>query len=107
MNKAPSGKELGQKSLLNLQNVSKSVDKQATGPTCSLASKGAPSHQNQQQNYLVLNSNKEIKVRESAKRRREASGASNSGAANSSGYGPALKEKRLSQHQAQQFVNNQ
>lgn len=113
MNKAPSGKELGQKSLLNLQNVSKSVDKQATGPAGAVASKGAATHQNQQQNYLVLNSNKDIKVRESAKRRREASGASNGGAASGQGYanhgsnGPSLKEKRLSQHQAQQFVNNQ
>lgn len=113
MSKAPSGKELGQKSLLNLQNVSKSLEKQATGPIGAAVSRGATTQGSQQPNYLALNGGKEVKIRESAKRRREASGASNGGAANGAGYaghgsnGPTLKEKRLSQHQAQQFVNNQ
>lgn len=105
MNKAPSGKDIGQKSLLNLQTVSKSVDKQTTGQGSVGPSKSASGQGNQQQ-YLVINSSKEIKVRDSAKRRREASGASNGGASTVTN-GATLKEKRLSQHQAQQFVNNQ
>ena len=113
MNKAPSGRDLGQKSLLNLQAVSKSVDKQAASQGSAAASKSAAAQGNQQQ-YLVINSSKDIKARDSAKRRREASGASNGGTASTAGYGnhvggagSSLKEKRLSQHQAQQFVNNQ
>ena len=111
MNKAPSGKDLAQKSFLNLQTVSKSVDKQPTGQAGAAASKGGANQGNQQ--HVVIN-NKEIKVRDSAKRRREASGTSHGGAATTTGNanqagsaGATLKEKRLSQHQAQQFVNNQ
>ena len=108
MTKAPSGRDLAQKSLLNLQTVSKSVDKQGTIQGTTTAAKGGASQSNPQQ-YLGINSNKDIKARDSAKRRREASGPSN-GAAGTTGYGgtgSSLKEKRLSQHQAQQFVNNQ
>ena len=105
MNKAPSGKDLGQKSLINLQTVSKSVEKQGTAQAGAHALKPATTQGTPQQ-YLALNSSKEVKARDSAKRRREGSGASNGGAG-MSGYGaPAgsaggsLKEKRLSQHQA-------
>ena len=101
MNKAPSGKELGQKSLLNLQTVSKSVDKQGTGQTGTAATKGAAS--TNQQQYLVINSSKEIKARDSGKRGREGSGPSHAGTAGIAGYGNQasnaggnLKEKRLS-----------
>lgn len=110
MNRAPSGKDLAQKSLLNLQAVSKSVDKPAHGQGGAGASKSATSQSNQAQ-YLVINSSKDIKARDSAKRRGEASGPSNGGPSSTTGYAnpgsASLKEKRLSQHQAQQFVNNQ
>lgn len=82
--------------------MSKSVDKQPSGQVNQKVTGGAAS---QQQQYLMLNNSKDFKGRESAKRRREASGASNAG--NSSCYGNQgnssganMKEKRLSQHQA-------
>lgn len=93
--KAPSGKEIGHKSLINLQSMSKSVDKQPSGQVNQKGSGGTGS---QQQQYLMLNNSKDFKGRESAKRRRDASGASNAG--NSSTYANStaanLKEKRLS-----------
>ena len=60
-------------------------------------------------NNTRLGSSKDVKARDSAKRRREASGgAGSTGYGNPAGSaGSSLKEKRLSQHQAQQFVNNQ
>ena len=49
----------------------------------------------------MLNNSKDFKGKDSAKRRREASGASNGAAQNNSHYGnqtSTMKEKRLSQH---------
>lgn len=116
LTKAPSGKDisLAQKSVLNLQNVSKSVEKQAgnAGGAPGAAQKGVVAQGTPQQ-YLVINSNKEGKGRDSAKGRKESSLPSSKGGANVTSYanqfGSAgtMKEKRLSQHQAQQFVNNQ
>ena len=61
---------------------------------------------------MLSQNTKDAKVRDSAKRRRDASGASTQAGAqggSSQIYGnnpPNMKEKRLSQTQAQQFVNN-
>lgn len=113
MQKAPSGKDLGQKSLMNLQNVSKSVEKQGSAQGVAHTAKTAHAQGTPQQ-YLVMNSNKDGKNRDSSKRAKEEHGQSNGGPAGIGGYGAAggaasagLQEKRLSQQQAQQFVNNQ